>query len=155
MPITTTDPASLSLRSWRLGSWPVAGSPLCVCVLSGPSQLQSVNHISEPGPLTLDVVRRSGPGGSGAMVVVVSHFALITQVGSAYEVPGMVKPPVSYTSGTTRCGNGGDVGKGAPEVVVPLTVTRPNASRVPVPLLGKRSPPGFRHRTDPRHLATP
>lgn len=82
--------------------------------------------------------------GSGAMVVVVLHFALITQVGSAYEVPGMVKPPVSYTSGTTKCGNGGDVVKGAPEVVVPLTVTRPDALRVPGHYWGKvaaRIPP--------------
>lgn len=58
------------------GRWPVR--LLCVCVLSGPSQLQSVNHISKPGPLTLDVVRRSGPGqwghGRGSLALC-SHYA--------------------------------------------------------------------------------
>lgn len=115
MPLNFHRPESLSLRSWRLGPWPVAGAPTMrvppvrpVTVAIGQSRIEAWPLNPGPGTSIRSV-------GSGAMVAVFlrlfcSHYAG-SQVGLAYEVQRMVKPPISYISGATRRGNNGGVEK--------------------------------------------
>lgn len=121
------------VESWPLdhGPWPVAEAhairvPPVRLVTVTIGQSHSRTWALHPGAGTS--IRSVG---GGAMVVAALLFAFITQASPAYEIQRMVKLLLSHTSGATRRGNTRDVEKGAPEDVVPLTVTRPNTSWVP------------------------